>query len=247
MTVDLIVFGAVLLFAVLGGFAGAAKQVAQVVSMAVAWVAARPVGSLLGPHLAKKLGSPELFGTVAATLLVFFAVMIGLRLVLTALLRLLLRGKDPKDRGLDRGLGFLLGGLKVAFLCYLLLSGLAFVEEHVKIAGQKLGISPASSMTFAFARRYNFFELTEFGAVKDVAALAQATSDPDKMAKLKTDPAYAALRKDPRFQKALEDPEVKKAAEAGDYRALLRSNSILSLIQDEAAVAKLQAALGASR
>jgi membrane protein required for colicin V production len=247
VTVDLIVLGALLLFGVLGGLAGAAKQIAQVLGMVAAYASARPLGTLFGPQLARELGTPELLGVIATTLLVFIAVLVIVRILLTALLQRILSGKDPADRGLDRGLGFALGAAKVGFICYLVLSGLAFVEEHVSLAGKKLGITPKGSMAFALARRYNFFELTQFGGVRDLAALSRASADPERLKQLQASAQFQALQKDPRMKKVLQDPHLRKAAETGDYPALLKSDAVLQLLQDPTIAQRLAELAAQSR
>ena len=72
MTIDLIILGLVLLFAVVGAITGGAKQIANLVAMAVAWFAARKLGVIVGPRMADALGGvPLLVGVVAGSMLVF--------------------------------------------------------------------------------------------------------------------------------------------------------------------------------
>ncbi|MGQ0507755.1 MAG: CvpA family protein [Myxococcaceae bacterium] len=243
MTVDLVILGAILLFAALGAISGVARQVGQVVAMIAAYALARPLGTMLAPRLSQAMAAPRIVGTLVGTLLVFTTVMFVGRWASAAIIRKLLEGDSPEQKSMDRPLGFLVGGSKVAVVCYLIVSGMTFIEDHVQIAGQRIGVAHGGSKAFAFARRYNFFEMTQFRAVKDVVALSQATANPERLAKVKTAPAYAALRKDPRFRKLLEDPKVKKAAETGDYRELLKSDAVMDLISDPESAEKLEAAV----
>jgi membrane protein required for colicin V production len=246
VNLDLVLLGLVLFFAVVGAFAGAAKQIAQLVALAAAYVCSRPLGTFLGPKAAEALHSPLIVGTVAATLGVFILVLVIVRYALTQLIRRLLAGRDPHDRSVDRGLGFFLGGLKVALIIYVIVCALTFIEENVTIAGKKVGLSPKDSVIFSLARRYNVFEMTQFSAVQDLVRVAKASNDPKSAEKLKSDPAYLALKKDPRFGKALDEQAMQRAIETGDYKALLRSNIILQLIQDPMAAARLEAAADAA-
>jgi membrane protein required for colicin V production len=246
VVIDVIILCVVVFFSLLGAYTGAAKQIANLVGMATAYFVCRKLGPMLGPKLAAAAGTADLIGMLLATVLLFIAVLTLVRFILGTLLNRLMRGKDPSNRGPDRMIGLALGGAKVVIICYLLLSALTFVEKHVVVAGQKLGISPEDSKAFALARRYNLFEATQFAPVKDFVRVAQASTDPERAAKLQNDPAYKALRQDPRFQQALKDDKLRRALEQGDTQALLRSNLILQLIQDPEFAARLGAASRAS-
>lgn len=242
MTIDLVIVSVIGIFALIGAASGAAKQVANLAGLALAYVAARPAGNLLGPMLAPEFKVPVAVGIVAATILVFIVVLIASRVFLTMLLQRILAGRDPDSRTLDRALGFMLGGVKVALIAWILICALTFVEENVTFAGRKLGVSPKSSHAFALAREYNIFELTQFAPVKDLVRVAHAASDPKSAEKLKDDPAYQKLRKDPRFKEALNQARLRSALQSGDYQALLKSNVVMQLIQDPEAAAHLRTA-----
>ena len=246
MNLDLVLLALVLLFALLGALAGAAKQVANLVALVAAYACARPLGTLLGPPVAGAVHVPLIVAVVGSTLAVFLVVMVVGRLLLTGLLRRVLAGRDPNSRGLDRTLGFLLGGLKVTAIAYVVLCTLTFVEQNVTVAGKRLGLSPKDSTAFALARKYNLFEMTQFSSVQDLVRVAKSAQTPAGAARLKSDPAFLALKKDPRFQQALDETAMRKAIETGDYQALLRSNVILQLIQDPTASARLAQAAEAA-
>ena len=246
MVIDLILLGLVLFFGTLGALSGAARQVANTAGLAVGYFVSRKLAPVVGPKLAAALGSPLLIGTLAGTVLLFVVTWLTVRYALGALLLRFLSGKDPEDRGMDRGLGFLLGAGKMAALFWVCLSALTFLEQHVIVAGKRVGVSPMGSVAFDLSRRYNLFEITQFAPLKDLVHVAQAAQDPAKARKLQDDPAYKALRKDPRFQLALQQQELKKALERGDTQALLRNDAVLQLIQDPLAAARWGAAARAS-
>ncbi|WP_224367131.1 CvpA family protein [Hyalangium versicolor] len=246
MTIDLIILGLVLFFAIVGAFTGAAKQIAHMVGLALAYYVSRKLGTVVGPKLADSLGTTELIGVLVGTMLIFIVVLVAVRYALGALLQRVMTGKDPTNRGPDRTIGFVLGGAKVAVIAYVLLSALTFVDQHVEVAGKKLGFSPKDSRSFAFARDHNLFELTQFAPIQDFVQVVQASTNPEQAAKMANDPAYKALRQDPRFKKALNDASLRRSLEQGDTRALLRSDLILQLIQDPEFAARLGAASRAS-
>jgi len=229
--------------AVVGALSGAAKQVASAIAMIAAYFCARPAGAFVAPFISRVAGLSRPLSGIVSIALGSVVIAVAGRFALTAVLRKLMEA-EPGDRGMDRTLGFVLGGAKAAFACYLVLSGLTFVEEHLKIAGKKVTlVSSKTAHSLAIVRRYNFFELTQLGAVKDLAAMAEASGDPAQLKKLQTNPEFLALRKDPRFKKVLSDPHLRAAAEKGDYTALLQNNAVLELIQDPESVNKLRAAM----
>ncbi len=242
MVIDLVILGVVLLFAVLGALSGAARQVANLVALGAAYFAARQLGPVVAPRLAEAVNGPLLAGVVLGTLLVFLVVLFAVRYALTSLLRWLLGARDEEGRAMDQFLGFVLGALKAGLVAYVVLSGLTFVEQHVAVAGRRLGVSPEGSVAVTLARRYNLFELTQFAPVHDLTRVMGAAADPARAARLAEDPAFRALRKDPRFQRALEDEKLRAAVERGDVEALLRDDRVLQLIQDPTVAARLGAA-----
>jgi membrane protein required for colicin V production len=142
----------------------------------------------------------------------------------------------------DRALGFALGALKAGLVVYVVLSALTFAEEHVKVAGRHLGLSPRDSRAVGLARRFNLFELTQFAPVHDLARVLGSARDPRRAAQLADDPALRALRKDPRFQRVLKDERLQAAVARGDLETLLRDDRVLQLIQDPLVAARLEAA-----
>ncbi|OJT20428.1 colicin V production protein [Archangium sp. Cb G35] len=247
MTIDLIILGLVLLFAVAGAISGGAKQIANLVALAVAWYVSRKLGTYVGPKMAAALGgAPLLIGTVAGTMLVFITVLVAIRYALTYFLQRLFGGPDPDKRNVDGAIGFVLGGAKVALISYVVLSALVFAEQYIIVAGKRMGVSPKDSVSFGLARRYNLFEMTQFAAVKDMAAVAKVAGNPESARRMADNPAFKSLKQDPRFQRALSDKKLREALEKGDTQAALRSNLVLQLLQDPQFVARLGAAARAS-
>lgn len=242
MTLDIFILLLVGTFAFIGAFSGAAKQIGHWVGLIVGWIASRSLGPLFGPMFAKNAGVPLLIGTVAMSFLIFILVMVAVRYAAKVLLRRILAGKDPQNRTADRVFGFILGGLKVGLITYVILSALSFVENNVAIAGRKLGLSPKDSVLFGVVRKYNLFEATMFSSIKDFAKVAEAATDPKKAATLQKDPAYQALMKDQRFAAALKTDGMKRALETGDTQSMLKNGNVMQLIQDPVASKRLAAA-----
>ena len=245
MAIDLFILALIAGFGLLGGLTGAARQIGQLVGLLVAYAAAGPLGSALGPKMAAWLGgAPLVAGTVAATLAIFILVWVALRYVVAAIVRRAMSGDDPEDRSVDRNLGTLMAAVKIALATYVVLCALVFAEKNVTAFGRRLGVSPRDSVAFELARKHNLFEMTQFSEVRDILRVANAAADPAKAKKLREDPAFAALEKDPRWKKAVADPEVKKALEQGDVQALLRIDAVAQLLRDDALVRNIEAASG---
>jgi membrane protein required for colicin V production len=247
MTLDLIVLAVVVVAGLLGAIAGAARQIAQLIALVVAYFCARPFGTFLGPKFAAAAHAPQLFGLIAMTLAAFIGVMIAVRYVLTRFFRGLLAGRDKDNRGPDRALGFILGAAKVLLIAYVMLSGLSFVEDHVEVAGKRMGISPRDSLSMQLARRYNLFDLTVFSPVRDLIAISRELQEPGGAERLAQSPAYRSLMHDPRFMHVFSDKATQRALRLGDAHALLRDNAVLALVQDRDAAARLAAALSAGQ
>ena len=236
-----------MIFGVLGARRGAIQQIVQLAALGLGYFLCRPLGRALGPSLAQSLQVPILFGVLVGTILVFIGVMVSVRLLLGRFTGAVNRFIGPTPRRIDGAIGFLLGGLKVALIAYLLISALSFVEDNIAGTGRQLGLSPADSITFTAVRKYNFFELVQYRPVKDLLRIAQSLGDPAKAAKLQRDPAFRALAQDPRFEHTLEDDSMQRAIETGDTRALLRRDEVLKLLQTPAIAARLKAASDAAQ
>lgn len=247
MVIDLIILGLVLFFAIIGAITGASRQVANLAGLAAAYFASSRLGPVVGPKLAASLGGPLFLGIIVGSVLVYVVVWLSVRYALGAvLLRFLSTGHRNEDRGVDRFLGFVLGGAKMALIAWVALSALTFFEQHVVVAGRRFGVAPQESLALQAARRFNLFELTQFSQLGNLVRVAKAATNPETASRLQDDPAYKALRKDPRFQRVLQDASLRQALAKGDTAALLRNDMVLQLIQDPDAAARLKAAVRAA-
>ncbi|MGA9522005.1 MAG: CvpA family protein [Myxococcaceae bacterium] len=232
MTIDFAILSIIAIFALIGAATGAARQVANLAASVVAWFSARPLGVWAGPKLAPSLNQGEAIGIVAATVVAFIVVAVLVRWILTRALQRILAGRNPESRSLDRILGFLFAGAKVALVAWVMLCALTFVEENVSVAGRRLGVSPKDSRAFALARTWNLFEFTQFAPVRDLQRVVKASRSPKQAEALKNDPLYKELAKDPRFRRALEEKRLRTAFAEGDYPTLVKSSAVMELVRD---------------
>jgi len=247
MTLDLFLLLLALVVGILGAQRGAASQLAGWGALVLGVLAARPGASVLGPVFMNVLHAAPGTAAVAAGFATFLVVLVVARLVLDSVLRALLTLGNPEHKGLDRAGGFVLGAGKVLAIAWVALSALAFVEERVSVSGKVLGVHPEDSLAFSAARRWNLFGLADFGVTQSLLKLEQALKKPGGVARLANDKAVAELLKNPRFKVVTEDPAVRRAVEQRDVLSLLKSDSVLKLLQDSEARGKLQAAVDSLR
>jgi membrane protein required for colicin V production len=246
LALDFFIVALILVFAIFGAFAGAARQIANLVALVLGYLCARPIGVALGPYFARSAGVPLIVGIAGSTLMVFIVVAIAVRVIARATLRKLLTGPKPEDRALDRTLGFVFAALKVGLTAYVVLCALSFVEDNVAMAGRRIGVSPRDSLFFGLARKYNLFEYKLEGPMNDLLSVLRVASDPKRAARLQDDPSFQNLLKDPRFRRALSDGRVRQASKTGDYRELLKGSGVLELLEDTVVRSRLHQAAAAA-
>jgi len=239
-TFDLVGLGLIGLFAVVGFFSGFAKQVAAAVAAFAAFLAAGPGGRVIAAPVAQQLKSSLTVGTVVGTVIVFVVTWLTVRLVLTAVLRRILAGKEGERRGVDRLLGFMMGGAKAALVLWVGIGAALFLENNLMVAGKRFAFTPKDSLLVRWAKAFNVVEHLQFSGVHDLAKAAKLASDPKAAAKLKDDPDYAALMADPRFKSLVSQDAFKRALETGDLTGLLKSNGVVELINDPQAMRHLE-------
>jgi len=119
MTVgDYILLGVLALFVIRGMFRGFLLELFDLVSLVIGYFAARLIGPSVGWWMADTLGIDRVWTGLLATVIVFFAATIGVRMLAHMLKHLV---HATPLAGLDRGLGALFGALKMVLLSMALL------------------------------------------------------------------------------------------------------------------------------
>ncbi len=201
-TLDLLVLGVLLLFAVAGAIGGALRQLVPLGAVVAGWLAARQLPgqlapTLLGPH-------PPAWERSALAAACFVAGALAARLVGRAIMRRV-HGPDGSPGPLDRAVGALLGGAKAGLGCWVLLSALALARGPVTLGGLKLDVR--GSDFGSLATRFNLLEAAAPRQAALLERLIAATRDPAVKERLR--------RADPELQRLLEDPRVKALLERG--------------------------------
>lgn len=226
-TLDLLVLGVLLLFAVAGAIGGALRQLVPLGAVVAGWLAARHLPVRLAPSL---LGSrPPAWERAALAAACFVAGAIVVSLVGRAVLRRV-HGPDGAPGPLDRAVGALLGGAKAGLGCWVLLSALALARGPVALGGLKLDVR--GSDFGSLAARYNLLEVAAPRQAALLERLIAATRDPAVKERLR--------RADPELQRLLEDPRVKALLERGAAAAPRGDAGGLSDEELEALVERLK-------
>lgn len=205
-TLDLVVLGVLLLFAVAGAIGGALRQLVPLGAVVAGWLAARHLPARLAPAL---LGArPPAWERAALAAGCFVAAAVVASLVGRAVTRRL-HGPDGHPGPVDRAVGALLGGSKAALGCWVLLSALALARGPITLGGLKLDVR--GSDFGSLAARHNLLEAAAPRQAALLERLIAATRDPAVRERLR--------RGDPEVRRLLEDPRVKalleRSAEAG--------------------------------
>jgi membrane protein required for colicin V production len=169
---------------------------------------------------------------VLATVAAFVVAYALVRFLLTALLRRLLAGNDPQNRGADRALGAVLGATKAGALAFFGLCAVTFVEHNVIVAGKRYVLTPKNSVLARLAREYNVVEHLQFSGARSLAKALEVATSPAASGALRDDPDYQALMKDPRFRALLAHQGLQGLLASGDLAGLLRSAKAGELLED---------------
>ena len=236
MNLDLLVVGLVLFFAVLGALAGGLMQLSHWAGLVLGGFLAKPLGVHLGPAAAQRFNAPDIVGVIVVTVFAFFAIYLTAQIVIRAVIKRVTQNRVLG--GVDRVLGFGLGGGKAGVFLYVLISAMIFFEKPFT-AVTHYQFDTRGSKIADFIRAHNLFTTFSFPGTKGLTAIARAAKDPAAAAELGNDPEIQALTKDPRVQQLLSDGELQRSIQSGDGLAMLRSNRVMSVLSDS----KLQDAL----
>lgn len=232
----------VVLGALYGLWRGAVRQVVGV----AAWVASFVVPSFaagpLAHHLQPSLEVPYPLALAFCALGLAILTNIVTRLVLTWVLRLVVRrSDDPEDEdkapvpaAVDHAAGAVLGAFAMALVAWVFVSVAALVAEALEHDGRRVAVLDGEVVHLA--RSYNAIGLVASGKLDEVRrAIALRKS----AAAGKAAEARAALERDPRFRAIAGDGKLVQALQNGDAMAVARSPELLSLVSDPVAMERV--------
>ena len=250
-------------FGCMSGFkVGAVKALAIVAGIAAAvWFGPQWTGDL-------ELKLTEWFSTTGLTNRLLSFGLIGLAMVIVSLFVVaLISGwmfkKIPSLGGLNRGIGFLLGGAEVGVAVLVLLGGLIVIQpmlptstseeapvQHALNSGiEKVIEHTESSYVGQIVEQYNPFvkfpQLNCFAHVQKTVAVLQ---DPEAVKQMINDPRIEALQADPSMQEAIEmlksDKAINEVLKDGEISSqkkvmtIMNSRVVLHLLDQPGFVAE---------
>jgi membrane protein required for colicin V production len=160
LTADAVILSLVFFFASWGAVTGAARQIAQLVSIGAGVLVSSFLTEPIAPSASRILNISPTLGFFLTQCVLFIGTVFLIRFSLTGLLQRALSSNDAKSRAPDRWLGFLLGGMKAAAVCYAVVSAIVFVQENVHLRGLRLETLSRKSYSYRWVKAHNLFDLT---------------------------------------------------------------------------------------
>jgi hypothetical protein len=238
MSLDLIFFGLVGVFAVIGFFTGFWMQVMRLGALVLAYLLAGVIGKPLGPSLGGWLGVPSLVGSLIGTGLAFILLYAILSTVGYVFLRRWERKRvkddedKPRRRTWERAAGAALGGAKVFLVLYLVLCVAVLAEKPVsQVLGRRSRVLSESAMA-GFARNHNMLSGLHLPVVGDMANLGKIASDPKIHERVARDPNMQKVLAHPKIQRLLDDPGLVSAARRNDIASILSNPRLNAALED---------------
>lgn len=238
MSLDLIFFGLVGVFALIGFFTGFWMQVMRLGALVLAYLLAGVIGKPLGPSLGGALGVPSLVGSLIGTGLAFILLYAILSTGGYVFLRRWERKrmKDDEDqpvrRTWERAAGAALGGAKVFLVLYLVLCMAVLAEKPLsRVLGHRFSALSDSIMA-GFARNHNMLSGLHLPVVGDMANLGKIATDPRMHERLARDPNMQNILAHPKIKHLLDDPALVSAARRNDIASILANPRLNAALED---------------
>lgn len=237
MSLDLIFFGLVGVFAIIGFFTGFWMQVMRLGALVLAYLLAGVIGKPLGPSLGGSLGVPSLVGSLIGTGLAFILLYAILSTVGWVFLRRWERSKkddegNPRRRTWERAAGAALGGAKVFLVLYLILCVAVMAQEPIsKVLGSRSRALNDSIMA-GFARNHNMLSGLHLPLVGDMANLSKIATDPKFHERVAKDPKMQEVLAHPKIKRLLADPALVSAAQRNDIASILANPGLNAALED---------------
>jgi hypothetical protein len=237
MSLDLIFFGLVGVFAIVGFFTGFFMQIMRLGALVLAYLLAGVIGKPLGPSLGGSLGVPSLVGSLIGTGLAFVLLYAILSTVGWVFLRRWENKKRDEDgklsrRSWERTAGAALGGAKVFLVLYLILCVAVLAEKPLsRVLGHR-SRALSDSMMAGFARDHNMLSGLHLPVVGDMANLGKIATDPKFHEKVARDPKMQQILAHPKIRRLLDDPALVSAAQRNDIASILANPRLNAALED---------------
>ena len=247
MSLDTWSLVAVSVFALLGLWRGAARQLASAVALVCASFASRPLSEVVGPWLARQHSGLSLSTAMLLGFVISFA-LIGLVAYVLVFFSIRPRRKESTEENQphsrldtfgDKGLGLFLGALKGAFLVWLLLSATALMARELDF---RLPWNLEDSRVYAFVKQHNVFNQKQWEklrALEKIAELSPYAAQLLQVANHNPLPTPIAQELE-KLQKLLEGSALSKALDKKQWKEFLKDKELDKLLLDDSFLKALE-------
>jgi uncharacterized membrane protein required for colicin V production len=230
----------VAVFALLGLWFGAARQMASLVALACASIASRPLSEAIGPWWAGRQEELSLSTAVLLSFVISF-ILVGLAVYAMVFFSFRPERKEPTEQNRprsrlsafwNRNLGLCLGALKGAFWVWLLLSLAALITQQLNWLPFRLPWSLESSHAYAFAKQHNALNQKQWAkllVLEKIADLPPYAAELLPMGNPGQLPSSVTQELD-KFKKLFDELH---AFEKKRFHALLKDKELDKLLSDE--------------
>jgi membrane protein required for colicin V production len=213
MLLDIVLGIAIVFSFLIGALRGAARQIAQLVAIAVAYVGAHPLGMIVQQNLPRSLHLFVVPESELATLIAFLALWLALTACFGVLLRWRFAGDDLRRWRWDRFAGAGLSGLRMGASLYLALCVVGLMQRELRIRSVWLD----RSTFYSVASRHNVFT-----ASGQLVASLQKSPHASLLPKLQEAQALELIRASPEFKEILSRPQLKEVLNKGDPKEIIK-------------------------
>lgn len=216
MAIDFLIVAVLLICALVGALRGIARQIAQLISVYGAYLAAQPLKEMLQPLPPAWMATYWEAEPEIALVSCFVAGWLLLGLLSGEVVRRFLAGDDLHRIWIDRILGCVFSTVRAAVVLYLLVAMVSAARGSLK--APLLDTAFASSTACALVQRHNVFETDS----RILADLGVAQPRFSLLPRIQSWRAFEALKNEPRFKEILNRPSMKGVVEKGDPREVLK-------------------------
>jgi uncharacterized membrane protein required for colicin V production len=225
MALDFLIVVVLLICALVGALRGFARQIAQLISVYGAYLAAQPLREMLQPQLPPWMATYWESEPEVALVTSFVAGWLLLSLLFGEVVRRFLAGDDLHRIRLDRILGSVFSTVRAAVVLYLIVAMVTAARGSLQIPFLERAFR--YSTAYALVQRHNVFE-TDSTILADLG-VAQPAFSP--LPRIQSWRAFETLKTQPRFKEILNRPSMKAVVEKGDPREVLKK--LLEEVQND--------------
>jgi len=216
MVLDFVIVTVLLASALVGALRGIARQIAQLISVYGAFLAAQPLREMLQPRLPAWVATYGWSQPEVALVSCFVAGWLLLSFLSGEVVRRFLAGDDLHRIRVDRILGSVFSTVRAAVVLYLVVAIASAARGSLR--SPFLDSAFESSTAYALVHRHNLFE-TDSRLLADLGVPQPGFS---LLPRIQSRRAFEALKNEPKFKEILNRPSMKSVVEKGDPREVLK-------------------------